>query len=351
MVVFKRIMAMVAIAAVTFGLSACERKITRVEYAQQPLSCFECHSDQNTFLVAAQGQWEYSKHASGSTLHENDGSCKDCHTNEGFVARATGTTIPDVVVDPTAIHCFTCHAPHSEGNFGLRWTAVATLENGASYDLNAGNLCVACHHARRNVDTYITASTSLSSRWGPHYSPQGDMLIGSNGYEYSGFNYESTQHRGATTLNGGGACIECHKKTSGLDGAEGRYFVGGHSFNMAYDPGSGEIQNTFACENCHGEIDDFSDVGPGYSVQDSVDVLVADLSARLAATRLWTGSAPKSVTTTADSAGAVWNLLVATEDRSHGVHNAKYIMGLLRSSIMFLNGTLPQPTRLVRSRD
>ena len=37
-------------------------------------------------------------------------------------------------------------------------------------------------------------------------------------------------------------------------------------------------------------------------------------------------------------AGAMWNYLLAEEDRSMGVHNAKYIMGLLDSSIQYLEG-------------
>ena len=53
--------------------------------------------------------------------------------------------------------------------------------------------------------------------------------------------------------------------------------------------------------------------------------------------------------TSADSAGAVWNYLIVEGDRSEGVHNAKYILGLLTSSIEFLNGTLPTPAPLARA--
>ena len=335
MVVFKRIMTLAGIAAVGLALAACSRNITRVEQVVAgPQACFECHSDTSTFLVAATQQWEHSKHASGETLNENDGDCKGCHTSEGFVARATGTTAPDVIENPTSIHCFTCHAPHTNGDFRLRWTAVATLQNGASYDLKAGNLCVACHQSRRNVRTYITARTTLSDRFGPHHGPQGDMLIGSNGYEYAGYTYERSNHRSATD----DGCLDCHMKTTSQN------VVGGHSFNMAWDTGVGEILNTAACAKCHGEIADFSEVGDVFS-QGSVDVLITDLETRLMTAGLvesGAGGLPKSVTTSADSAGAVWNLLLAREDRSHGVHNPKYIVGLLPSSIQFMGGTSPQ---------
>jgi hypothetical protein len=299
-----------------------------------PQACFECHSDTSTFLVAAEQQWAHSVHASGGTLNENNGECKGCHTSEGFVARATGQTIPDVVENPTSIHCFTCHAPHTNGDFRVRWTTVATLQNGVTYDLKGGNLCVACHHSRRNVTTYITASTKLSNRFGPHHGPQGDMLVGSNGYEYASYTYERSNHRSAT-IDG---CLDCHKKTTSQN------VVGGHSFNMAWDTGAGEILNTAACAKCHGTIADFNDV-EGIGLQDSVDVLVTDLEARLVAAGLMANSAdgmlPTSVTTSADSAGAVWNLLLAKEDRSHGVHNPKYIVGLLRSAIEYITGPPP----------
>ena len=48
--------------------------------------------------------------------------------------------------------------------------------------------------------------------------------------------------------------------------------------------------------------------------------------------------------TSADSAGAVWNYLIAHEDGSHGIHNAQYIMDLLNSAIQFIQtGPAPGP--------
>ena len=334
MLVLRRVVVLAGIAAMGLALAACSRNITRVEQVVQgPQACFECHSDTSTALVAAEQQWEHSKHASGETLNENTGECKGCHTSEGFVARATGTVIADVVDNPTSIHCFTCHAPHTNGDFRVRWTTPATLQNGTVYDLKGGNLCVACHHSRRDIRTYVTARTTLSNRWGPHHGPQGDMLLGSNGYEFAGYPYERSNHRSATV----DGCLDCHMKTTSQN------VVGGHSFNMAYELESGEILNTAACAKCHGTISDFTQVGLGTALsQDSVDVLIADLETRLAAAGLVVsgpGGLPTSVTTSADSAGAVWNLLLVREDRSHGVHNPKYVVGLLKSSIEFIKGT------------
>ena len=142
---------------------------------------------------------------------------------------------------------------------------------------------------------------------------------------------EAHTHRSAIA----DGCIGCHMKTTS------RYLVGGHSVNMAYDLGGGEeVLNTDACTTCHGAISDFGDVG---HVQATVDSLITDLSARLEAAGLTTAGVPKSVSTSRDSAGAVYNLISVMEDRSHGVHNAKYIEGLLKSSILYISGALPQP--------
>jgi formate-dependent nitrite reductase cytochrome c552 subunit len=344
MVTFKRLMAFAGIAVLGLGLAACSRNITRVEQVVAgPQACFECHSDTNTFLVSAAQQWANSKHASGETLNEKDGACKGCHTSEGFLAVASGTTIADVVENPTSIHCFTCHAPHTNGDFSLRSTTVAqkTLMNGVSYDLKAGNLCLACHRSRRNVKTYVVALT-MSNRFGPHHGPQGDMLIGSNGYEYAGYEYGQTNHRSATT----DGCLDCHMRTTSQN------VVGGHSFNMAYGAEGAEILNTEACAKCHGEIGDFAEVGGDYS-QDNVDILVAQLEGLLVNAGFITmdgeTAVPNAVAVTADQAGAVYNLLLVKEDRSHGVHNPKYMTGLLQSSIDFMNTPVLTATHAQRA--
>jgi hypothetical protein len=341
MVVLRRILALAAIAAATLLLSACERKITRVEVVNDgPQSCFECHSDTNTFLVAAEQQWEHSRHASGSTLHENENTCKNCHTSEGFVARAaTGTSFSvsttGVIENPTAIHCFTCHSPHSDGDFRLRWTALTTLANGTTADLGAGNLCAACHQSRRNIKTYITATTKLTERFGPHHGPQGDLLIGTNGYEYASYDYERSTH-GTATDDG---CLDCHMRTTS------RNVVGGHSFNMEWTEGAEEVKNVAGCVRCHSTISE--DTGFDYNgVQTEIDLLIQTLEDRLIGVGFLTQYTPggdwmpdstagpgNNGKVSADSAGAVWNYLIAKEDRSHGVHNPGYIKGLLESSI------------------
>lgn len=339
MSVLKRIVVLaLALGVVAMFFSACDRTITRVEQVDSgPANCFECHSDQNTFIVAAYEQWKNSVHASSLNIDRgSSASCAGCHISEGFVQRANGETVTGNP-NPTPIHCFTCHAPHTEGNFSLRWTKIATLENGAKFDLGDGNLCVACHHARDSIDD-ITSGTSVkitSTHWGPHHSVQGDNLIGSNGYMYDGYDYSQTLHRSATK----DGCKDCHFNTTSNS------VVGGHSFNMRFDlrledGSTEEVLNTAACEVCHDGIDDFDYHG----VQTTGDALAAQLETALENAGLMSGGHPVSgVTTSPDSAGALWNYLMYHEDRSHGIHNPNHLLGLLESSVMYLNGSLTQP--------
>ncbi len=314
--------------------SGCTREVTTVEQTMGPSNCFTCHSDQSTFLVAASEQYGNSQHASAENLDRNYAPCSGCHVSEGWVERNATGQAPGLVSNPTAINCFTCHAPHTRGDFSLRKTSPAMLQNGAIFDLGAANICADCHQARRDNTTYVSEPTALSRFWGPHHSTQGDLLIGSNGYEYAGFSYEQTAHRSATD-NG---CLDCHfKETS-------NYVVGGHSFNMVFDTGSGVIENTAACADCHGGISSFDFNG----VQTEVDSLVSELRSRLLTAGLIDGADhPASTTVSADSAGAVWNFLVVLEDRSRGIHNPDYARGLLQSSILFMDGQLrPNPLQL-----
>ena len=342
---------LVAVLFLIAAFYACERNITNVEEVTesggviQADNCFVCHSDSDTKLTAAEGQWNNSKHASGENTDRNTTPCTRCHTSEGFVQLANTGTIPSEVENPTSIHCFTCHAPHTNGNFALRVTAVQELQNGDSYDLGDANTCVVCHQARYGVDTYISDNEELSEHWGPHHSNQGDMLIGTNGYEFDGYDYDiKTNHRGATE-NG---CLDCHFDV------RASYFLGGHSFNMAYGEGAEERFNTGACAQCHSDMEEADDFNRAYAggggIQDSVTTLANNLRTILLNAGLIEYSAVEDsyhpiedLVTSADSAGAVWNWLFIEEDRSEGVHNPKYAIDLLTSAIQFMQSS-PSPT-------
>jgi len=339
----------VLVALVLLGmmaLGACERTVSTVTEVQEPSNCFACHSDQDTKLVSAEAQYDYSIHASGNNIDRNNRDCKDCHISEGFVARAAGTPLPfgDTVDNPTAIHCFTCHAPHTNSDFRLRAETVMPLKDGTSFDLGAANMCVWCHQASEDVNTFvITAndSNTTSRYWGPHHSTQGDMLLGSNGYEFSSSSYSYNSpdfHKSATFFSTGEpieGCRGCHFKFTS------NYRVGGHSFNMAFDDVAETFENTTPCEECHGAGTDFN----RFNVQDDTDSLLVQLKALLiSANLLDSGNHPIGrVVAANDSTGAIWNYLLSLWDGSKGVHNRTYIHALLKSSIEFM-GAVPVTT-------
>ncbi len=315
-------------------VAACERTVTYVEEDTAPANCFGCHSDVNTAIVAAEGQWQNSVHASGLHVYENSSTCSRCHTSEGFLRKVNGEPAA-TIQNPTAIHCFTCHAPHTNGNLALRVNEPQKLQNGVSYDLKNANICTACHQSRRNVNTYVASDTvKLSERWGPHHSVQGDMIIGSNGYEFVGFEYEQTLHRGATE-NG---CLDCHFSVP-----QG-YQLGGHSFNMAFGGESGETFNTLACVECHSDMEEATDFNRD-NVQTEVTTMIQTLEGYLVSANMLVdtpeGLLPPerlllSRSEPGDSAGALWNYFMAKEDRSEGIHNPDYTKGLLESAIEFM---------------
>jgi hypothetical protein len=341
MAAFRSLILIAGLAILMFSFLACERTITRVEeVAQSPSNCFDCHSDQNTFLVAIEQQWANSVHASGlNTIRATGSSCSGCHSSEGFLARVAGEN-PAGYDNPTVIHCFTCHAPHSDGNFELRITEPQTLVTGDSADIGAGNICVACHQARREFATYFNGESITSSHWGPHHSTQGDMLFGANAYEYDGYTYTETQWHRTETENG---CVTCHVEFIGAN-----FAVGGHTFNMAAEiEGEGQdperIVNTQACESCHEDFDDefeFDHEG----VQTEITGMLEELEALLFAAGIVDdeghpiGSSDDPNPVTEGQAGALWNWLMVYEDRSHGIHNPEFAHSLLESAIQFMEG-------------
>jgi len=351
-----------ALAVLMIAVTGCERKITN-EAGQDGLAastCFTCHGDQNFELVAAQQQWANSKHASGDNIDKGArSSCGKCHANEGFVAEVTGGTVDGEHF--TTISCFTCHAPHTNGNLNLRVTAPVTLGDGEIFDRGPANLCASCHQSRRDVNTYVYAGRELSSHFGPHHSNQADMLVATGGYEYAGFGkYHSSAHAGSATKG----CIDCHMTGSAEN------VIGGHAFYMENE--EREIENLTGCnvDECHGitgkltELNrladaDFDGDGATEGVQDEIEGLVHELRDLLLAAGLIEEDEDEPgefdptddlVVPDKDSVGAVYNYKFVEEDRSGGVHNTDYAVELLQSSINFIktgspNGIAPRPKK------
>lgn len=350
MLSIKRLFVPLAALALLMALG-CERKVVVEETGDAEESCFACHSDQEVFLVAAELEWENSTHASGENTNRNrlrqprNESCEQCHTHQGFLAREEVTGIPATGDQFTVIHCFTCHAPHTTGNFELRITEPATLQNGVVFDRGPANLCATCHQARRNVETYVVPDVSLSSHWGPHHNNQADMLLGTNGYEYAGFNYRTSSHRNVAEEG----CIDCHMRGGN------NIFTGGHSFKME-DEERG-FENTIGCNvaTCHdGDVDeldylaqaDFDGDGVVEGTMTEIEGLLDSLHTILEGAGLVDADGHPISQTVAnvDTAGALWNFVFVEEDQSHGIHNTDYTVDLLVSAINYMNTGNPLGT-------
>lgn len=322
----------------------CERKVTgNVDFPDNSsVGCFTCHSDTDVALREARIQFENSVHAIAENSNRNRlyspgyQSCERCHTSQGFIAYVTG--VPADGENFTGLDCFSCHAPHTNGDLRLRVESAVTLENGASFDRGPANLCATCHHSRRNVNTFVVDSVNMNSRFGPHHSNQGDMLIGEGGYEYAGYAYTNSWH--STGVSRG--CVMCHMSPSEHES------VGGHSWWMRNEDRG--FQNISGCNatGCHDTAPlttldrpangDFNNNGTIEGVQDEIRGLADTLLGLLVAANLTNSSGvPVSrIVATADSAGAVYNYAFIEEDRSFGVHNTNYSVGILQSAINFI---------------
>lgn len=351
------IVALVAMMALVAG---CERKIVNeVANNDQSLNgCFSCHGETSFdgALLQAKGEWENSFHASGLSIDYTNrpgSDCQQCHNHQGFVEYVnTGVETDPIQSTVSAIHCFTCHAPHERGDLSLRTVEPFTLKNGVVFDHGAANLCVNCHHSRTNIATDIAGGDTTrfipSSRMGPHHGPQGDVLEGTHGFQFAGYTYNSSPHSDVVREG----CIGCHM---GNPAQHDGYEIGGHSFNMRFESHDGTeytLVGTCATAGCHDETTEYGgkssfdawmprDVD-GDGAIEGIQTEFNDLADSLAVllTKVInpsTGLFRTNVRVTRGQQGAAYNWKIFKEDRSQGMHNPKYFEGLLKSSIEHLN--------------
>jgi len=352
-----RILSIIALIAMVAVIAGCERKVVNQPSNdnQQLTGCFACHGEEafGGAILQAQGGWQNSVHASGDRVdytNRDKSDCMMCHDQQGFIDKLnTGTVDTTRYEVVSAIHCFTCHAPHQNGNLQLRTEAPYALQNGVIFDHGAANLCARCHHTRTSLDVTLgTAdSVTLTSRMGPHHGPQGDMLQGTLGYQFAGYTYPTASQHGAATTNG---CIDCHMgNPQVMDG----YKVGGHSFNMRYfdDEANTEYTLSGVCTTCHPAATsfDYNLKGVDYNNNGVVEGIQTELKGLRDTLQIWLKASGaltenanthvfsiKSTKVPRNVAGAVYNWALFNEDRSWGVHNPQYLYHLLKSSIDYL---------------
>jgi hypothetical protein len=268
-------------------------------------------------------------------------ACTPCHNGQGFVDAVKG--IPQSVQVNIPITCATCHNPHDATNLHQIRKVTATLTNGMEVtDAGLGGLCMNCHKSRTDAVPYVQNYLSNLTRFGPHHGPQSDMLIGTNAYTW-GLTIDQSPHFEAIE----NACVGCHMypNTSPLNSSSS---VGGHTFSMVDGVGNDNVK---ACANCHGNFGtNFSDKklyingsadldrnGVAEGLQIEVEGLLNQVAMLLPPVGQPTIAAIDS-SWTLDQAGALFNYTQIEEDRSMGMHNPRYTVGLLYLSIGKLGG-------------
>jgi hypothetical protein len=335
-----------------------------------PSGCVDCHGSQPKFpMRGIRSQYQTSGHRTlGNASYANADDCQGCHTNEGFIERAkTGKVdIKKFVANPSEIGCFTCHAPHDNGNFSLRMTSKVTLANGATFEKDKGNLCASCHRARRMPKDEVRARNIPTDSWGAHHGPQADMLAGANAYEFPGKKYSSSVHMALPGAN----CVTCHMSLP-----SGRYSlspaVGGHSFRIAGEVHEEHKVNTAGCTNsgCHATMtqvkgthffdkaaaQDYDGDGKVETAQEEVQGLLEKFFNAKATGIFQTMKEPmydakgKFVNTktqyTVDTVAALYNYKFVLEDRSKGVHNMTYAVQILMDSLKAMDNNFDDSKR------
>lgn len=306
--------------------------------------CAYCHKQGSHHNIPL--QWDLSAHGAGTTIFSGASryTCTPCHNGQGFVDFAKGD--PQSVQVNIPITCASCHDPHYATNSHQLRKVTATLTNGLQVtDAGTGGLCINCHRTRREAVSYVTNYlNSLSTHFGPHYSGQGDLLIGTNAYTW-GETLDQSPHFAAIE----NACVGCHmyENDSPLNPETS---VGGHTFSMVNGLGEDNVE---ACADCHGNVGaDFGDKklyvngsadldknGLAEGLQHEVEGLLHQLATLLPPY----GSPDINVidsSWTLDEAAAFYNYRFIEEDRSLGMHNPRYAVSLLYLSIGKLGGTV-----------
>ncbi len=349
------------------GKDGASGSVVNLEGYAPGIKCASCHTaDQDTtyYVAGRKYEWQSSKHAVGGDIDRNTSSCAGCHTTEGFVQRANNgwqtQAIAADVLHPSPPGCFACHSPHARGDFSRRETAPVTITSfvvgvpDAVFDYGKGNLCVRCHQTRTTspmspkpdpTKTALTDTLKITSnRWYPHYGVNGQMLMGTGGFQFVDYTYTgNSNHTTNTTIKQDG-CVKCHMSEP-VGGGAGK--GGGHTMWIAYDNNGtpGYVLTGCKAAGCHASSITSPDI-PGSSTGGvGAQTLITrnlDTLQQLLVARNWldpatgllraSSSSPLKIVP-ASRAGAIFNYYFIEHEGSEGVHNTKYALDLLRSSI------------------
>jgi len=323
----------------------------RISVSYDTGNCAQCH-DEKPYHFKNQ-EWNNSLHAT-TNVARGSSTCNKCHSGIGFVELVVKEKSgEDADLGHAQIGCATCHDPHDATNpHQMRLLDDVTLGNGAVVTEGGhGKLCMNCHKGRRDIRTYIedqlARESGPSRHFGPHHGPQTDMLVGENAYEY-GQNIRSSAHVYAVD----NACVTCHMPSvpRTVDGEPNPIWTnaGGHTFWPTWDGGtpddhSDDVDLTEGCSGCHGPMDSFDIPRDDYDGDGKVEGVQTEVKGLLAilAKALPPVDSEEIVISpemTEKDLQGLFNYDFVLEDKSYGIHNPQYAVGLLKASIKDLTG-------------
>ncbi|MDP8206335.1 MAG: multiheme c-type cytochrome [Candidatus Electryonea clarkiae] len=253
----------------------------------------------------------------------------ECHTSEGFIIANDDDFAgwePEWE-EYNLIGCITCHDPHGGDDYYLRtmedftvlYDAEVSGGNGTMTGYGAGQICVQCHHARRDVDNVLEQLANGSFSFGPHGSPQMDMFVGNGSYEIEGYNY----NRMATHQGLEDGCVSCHMTTVPRGEADGPTF--GHDFEA----------NIRGCTTCHPGAIEFTDIDMGAGGMAGIDAKLVQLLELIGVDD--ENDIGDTTLTTYAQREAAYAYAFVKNDGSRGAHNTEYANSLIDNAIDYLN--------------
>jgi hypothetical protein len=328
--------------------------VSRPDVSVDAGMCARCHDE--PWRHYRNEQWKHSPHsfdvyeaAHGAGARGADESCAPCHSGAGFIeANDDDYAEGDLYnsAGPGNISCATCHEPHGAE---LRTTADVMLGD-STFVTSGGNgkLCMNCHKSRRDAEEY---AVEYHDHFGPHSSPQTDMLVGANAVSFGW-----TLPSGEAHLTAAGACVSCHMAPTPGAGEDpetpegdqyGRDKIGDHTFHMHWegDGVNGPIDNVESCGNCHGPKNSFTDfmADADYDSDGNVETVQEETQGmmdKIAVLLPPIGELDVDVDTnyTQLQFQSAYNLFFVEDDGSMGMHNFKFVRNLLKVTYDTLSG-------------
>ncbi len=308
--------------------------------------CNQCHDAPTHHMVGH--YYNASAHATLPHLEART-TCFPCHGGTAYYKYTQNPAAPQWVnEDATPISCAVCHKAHEvNDNFGLRIVPVK-LQNGYSVTEGGnGQLCMTCHQSRADINTIITDTPpyyGFVDRYGPHHGPQSDMYLGRNAYIYGNTALDGLMTHGSVK----DACVTCHMAERGSSNTPN------HEFSLVDTTGGVDKDIVSGCVPCHGNITSFDDIqassdldgnGKIEGVQTEVEGMLADLAELLPK-----DASGNVVSRMSDSlkiknkpnvVKGIYTYYFVSEDKSMGVHNAKYTIGIISQAMAALGSTVP----------